>query len=139
MKTLKSILLGLALIIVTNVVKADDVAKLTKDHAVSTYVDALAHGKIEGLTEVLDSNAKFSIMRGNKVISYGKNEMLNFYQTTADTEQNCTVNSSTVENNGEVAIVKIDMHYNGFTRSNLVTVANTGDGWKITNVHSVFK
>ncbi|GAA4330060.1 hypothetical protein GCM10023149_35110 [Mucilaginibacter gynuensis] len=139
MKTLKSIILGLALIIVTNVVKADDVAKLTKDYAVATYIDALAHGKVEGLNDVFDSSAKFSMMRGNKVLSFSKKQMVDYLKTTENTEQECKVSSSTVENNGEVAIVKVDMQYNGFTRSNLVTVSNTGSGWKITAVHSVFK
>jgi hypothetical protein len=31
------------------------------------------------------------------------------------------------------------MKYEGFTRSNYVTLANTSEGWKITNVYSVFK
>ena len=139
MKTLKTILLGLALIITANVVKADDKEKLTKDHAISTYIDAIAHGKPDGLNEVLDSDVKFSMMRGNTVLSYGKSEMLKSLSASKNTEQDCTVNTTTVESNNEVAIVKVDLQYAGFTRSNLVTISNTGNGWKITTVHSVFK
>lgn len=139
MKTLKSILLGLALIVTATVVKANDNEKLTKDHAISTYIDAVAHGKLEGLNQVLDNNVKFSMMRGNQVISFSKSEMLTSLQASKNTEQDCKVNTTTVENNGEVAIVKVELQYEGFTRSNLVTVSNTGSGWKITNVHSVFK
>jgi hypothetical protein len=33
----------------------------------------------------------------------------------------------------------VDMKFENFVRSNYVTIANTPSGWKITNVHSVFK
>ncbi|RCH54395.1 hypothetical protein DJ568_13200 [Mucilaginibacter hurinus] len=139
MKTLKSILLGLALLITTNIVKADDGEMLTKDYAITTYIDAVTHGKFEGLNKVLDNNVKFSMMRGKEVITFNKSDMLNSLKASKNTEQDCTVNTTTIESNGEVAIVKVDLQYSGFTRSNLVTVSNTGNGWKITNVHSVFK
>ncbi|RYZ95939.1 MAG: nuclear transport factor 2 family protein [Sphingobacteriaceae bacterium] len=139
MKTLKTIFLGLALLITANVVKADDKQKLTKDHAISAYIDAVAHGKLDGFNQVLDNDVKFSMMRGNTVLSYSKTEMLKSLNASKNTVQDCTVDTNTVESNGEVAIVKVDLQYQGFTRSNLVTVSNTGNGWKITNVHSVFK
>lgn len=140
MKTLKSILLGLALIITsTVVVKANDNDKLTKDHAISTYIDAVTHGKLDGFSKVLDNNFKLSMMRGNTVLNFDKAQMLNSLSASKNTIQDCQVSTSTVENNGEVAIVKVDLQYEAFTRSNLVTVSNTGNGWKITNIHSVFK
>lgn len=138
MKTLKSILLGLALIITANVVKANDKEELTQQHAIDTYIEAVAHGKVEGLNKVLDNDAKFTMMRGSKQLSFDKREMLDYLKATKSI-QDCKVNTTTVEKNGEVAIVKVDLEYDGFTRSNLVTISNTGNGWKITNVHSTFK
>ncbi|GAB3914143.1 nuclear transport factor 2 family protein [Mucilaginibacter boryungensis] len=141
MKTLKSIALGFALLATVCVAKAADkpVERLTKNHAINTYVDAMSRGKLQGLNEVLDPTAKFSMLRGTKVLSYGKTEMLDFLKGSKDVEQTCTVSTSVVENNDNVSVVKVDMNYDGFTRSNYVTVANTGEGWKITNVYSVFK
>ncbi|RYY34686.1 MAG: hypothetical protein EOP46_12605 [Sphingobacteriaceae bacterium] len=138
MKTLKSILLGLALIITSTVVKANGKEELTQQHAVDTYVEAVTNGKLEGLNKVLDTDVKFTMMRGTKQLIFNKKEMLDYLKSTSNT-QNCKVNTTTVENNGEVAIVKVDLEYDGFTRSNLVTITNTGTGWKITNVHSTFK
>jgi hypothetical protein len=138
MKTLKSILLGLALILTINVVKADDTEKLTKDFAVTSYIEAVTHGKLEGFAQVLDNSVKFSMVQGNKVLSFNKNEMLSFMKSNKS-EQNCKVTTSTVESDGEIAVIRIDQDYGAFTRSNLVTVTNTGKGWKITSVHSTFK
>jgi len=141
MKTLKSIALGFALLATVCVAKAADkpVERLSKNYAINTYVDAISRGKLQGLNEVLDPTAKFSMLRGTKVLSYGKTEMLNFMKGSQNVEQSCTIATSIVENNDNVSVVKVDMNYDGFTRSNYVTVANTGEGWKITNVYSVFK
>lgn len=140
MKTLKSLTLGLALLFTVVAAKAaDKFEKFSKTYAVSSYVDAMVHGKLDGLSEVLDPTAKFSMLRGNDMISYNKTEMLSFMKTTKNVEQVCTIKTSEVDNNDDVTVVKVDMQYSGFTRSNYVTIANTGAGWKITNVYSVFK
>ncbi|QJD97462.1 hypothetical protein HH214_17070 [Mucilaginibacter robiniae] len=143
MKTLKSFLLGLTLMVVGIIAKADEpeAAKLSKNYAIATYINAMAQGKTEGLDNVLDQSAKFSMLRGKKVLSFSKTDMLNFMNSNANIAQNCTVNTSVVEkeSNNDVSVIKVDMQYTDFVRSNYVTVTNTGNGWKITNVYTVFK
>jgi hypothetical protein len=141
MKTLKSLVLGLALLIVTNVVKADEpvAAKISHKQAVTSYINAMTKGKVTGFSEVLDNSAKFSTLRGSKVLSFDKAEMIKFANQNQNVEQACTTSVSEVQSNADMSLVKVDMHYANFTRSNYVTMANTGDGWKITNVYSVFK
>ncbi|WP_374948285.1 nuclear transport factor 2 family protein [Mucilaginibacter sp.] len=142
MKTLKSIILGLALLIVCGTVKANtppNSANLTKTYAVNTYVNAVTRGKLDGLNDVLDKSVKFSMLRGNDMLSFDKQEMLNFMKKDRNVQQSCLTSTHVVENSNDVAVVRVDMHYDGFVRSNYLTVANTADGWKITNVYSVFK
>ncbi len=140
MKTLKSILLGLVLLAVGTAVKANNTndGTLTENHAINTYVDAMTRGKLQGLNDVLDQSAQFSMLRGKTVLSFSKKQMLDYMQANKNTEQTCTTSTSIVESNANVAVVKVDMKYEGFVRSNYVTIANTGNGWKITNVYSVF-
>jgi hypothetical protein len=141
MKTLKSFALGLVLLTVLGAAKAADkpAERLTKNYAINTYIDAMVRGKLQGFNDVLDQTAKFSMLRGTKVISFSKTDMLAYLKENQNTEQTCTVNTAQVENNDNVTVVKVDMQYAGFVRSNYVTIANTGAGWKITNVYSVFK
>src|SRR5277367_3510380 len=72
MKTLKSILLGLALLAVGTAVKANNTndGTLTENHAINTYVDAMTRGKLQGLNDVLDQSAQFSMLRGKTVLSF---------------------------------------------------------------------
>ena len=43
-----------------------------------------------------------------------------------------------IENGKGMVVVKVDMKFEDFTCSNYVSIANTGNGWKIINVYSVF-
>src|SRR6201999_3121646 len=102
MKTLKSILLGLALLLVCGLAKAntndnniDD--RSTPTFAINTFVDAMTRGKLAGLSEVLDKTAEFSMVRGKKVLSFNKSEMLNFFKDNRNIEQTCTTSTSVVE------------------------------------------
>jgi hypothetical protein len=139
MKTLKSIFAALALIIVCGVAKAAEGDNLTRNFAINTYIDAMTRGKVQGLGDAVDQSAKFSLLRGKNVLSFTKAEMIESVKANKNTEQKCTTSTTIMESNSDLAVVKVDMQFDGFLRTNYVTVANTGKGWKITNVYSVFK
>jgi hypothetical protein len=141
MKTLKSLTIAIALLATTSFVKANDVPEnsLTKTHAINTYVDAMTRGKFSDLNQVVDQSAKFNILRGKNILSFNKKEMTDYLKNEKNIVQECTTSTAVVESNSDMAVVKVDMKYENFTRSNYVTVTNTGSGWKITNVYSVFK
>ena len=123
---------------ITRAGNTKDEGMLTKTHAISTYVDAMTRGKLEGLSDVIDPTAKFTMMQGKHIGSYGKKQMLEFLSKIKGIEEDCTTSTSTFENNTNVTVIKVDMQFSTFTRSNYVTIANTGNGWKIINVYSVF-
>lgn len=143
MKTLKSIILGLALLVICGSVQANTPTlerdNLTKTYAVNTYVNAMTRGKLDGFNEVLDKSVKFSMLRGKNMLTFDKKEMLTYMKKDKDLSLACTTSTSIVESNADVAVVRVDMQFDGFVRSNYLTVANTTEGWKITNVYSVFK
>ncbi|MDO3644890.1 MAG: nuclear transport factor 2 family protein [Mucilaginibacter sp.] len=140
MKALKSIMLGLALLVVCGIAKANTIdEKVTPNYAINTFVDAMTRGRVAGLDGVLDNSAEFNMMRGKQMLSFSKKEMLEFFKSNKNIEQACTTSTSIVESNNKVAIVKVSMKYDDFVRDNYVTIANNGSSWKITNVYSVFK
>lgn len=143
MKTLKSLALGLCLLVAGSVAKANinnaDDNTASPYHAINTYVDAVTRGKIAGLENVVDKTAKFNQLRGKTILSYDKAEMIKFLKENENIEQSCTVNTSIVNSNADVTVVKVDMIYPDFTRTNYLTLNNAGGSWKITNVYSVFK
>lgn len=141
MKTLKTTLIALFITLTFAAAKASTPTtneRLTMRYAISAYVDAFTHGKCAGLENVIDDSAKFSHTRGQKVFSFSKSQVLESLKNQQDIEQNCTTTSRIVENTGNLVVYKVQMKYEGFTRINYVTMTDTGNGWKITNVSSVF-
>lgn len=140
MKTLKSIILGLALLVICGAAKAgnNEATSASKNYAINTYVDAMTRGRLNGFNDVLDQSAKFSMLRGKQVVSVSKKDMLDYLGQNKNVEQACTTNTEVVESDENVSLVKVNMQFDGFVRSNYITLANTGNGWKITNVYSVF-
>jgi len=143
MKTLKTIILGLITVMTFGAASAKSIntvnEKISVNYAVTAYLNAVAHGQNGGLNEVIDNNFKFTMLRGKTMLSYNKVELLGFLQTTENVEQNCKTSVSTDESNADITVVKVDMKYANFTRTNYLTLTNTTDGWKITNIYSVFK
>jgi len=142
MKTLKSTIAIIALLFVGVAAKATihtEEGNMSKNFAINTYIDAMTRGKATGMNEVLDPTVKFTILRGKNVLSFSKKQILENLKADKDVEQNCTTDTEILQNDAEQSVVKVDMKYDGFVRSNYVTLANTDDGWKIINVYSVFK
>ncbi|WP_419802910.1 nuclear transport factor 2 family protein [Mucilaginibacter sp.] len=141
MKTLKTIFIALLVTLTFTAAKANTPnlkERLTMRYAINTYVDAFTHGKTAGLAEIIDDNAKFSHNRGQQVISFSKNQILQSLESEQYVEQNCTTTTKIIESATNLVVYKVQMKYQNFSRTNYVTMTDTGNGWKITNVASVF-
>ncbi len=134
MKTLKTILLGLTLIIATTAAKAD--GQPSKTEVIDIFMNASAHGKMEKFESVLADNVQFSTQRGERTIRADKNDMLAFYKASENVEQACKCTSTTLKENEKNMVVKIEMKYEKYTRTNLVTMKNIDGNWKISRVET---
>ncbi|MGI4804596.1 MAG: nuclear transport factor 2 family protein [Janthinobacterium lividum] len=141
MKTLKTIFIALLVTLTFTVAKANTPnikERLTMRYAINTYVDAFTHGKSAGIAEIIDDNAKFSHNRGQQVISFSKSQILQSLDSEQNIEQNCTTNTKVIESTTNLVVYKVQMKYQNFSRINYVTMTDTGNGWKITNVSTIF-
>lgn len=136
MKTLKTIAAALLIVLSTGAFASDDTKseKLNINYALKTYIDAVAHGKINGLIEVMDKDVKFTSTRGQEIIHHDKNQMLNSLKNLQNIEQNCITEFSIVESTPTQSVVKVTMKYDGFSKINYLSMSNTGKGWKIVSV-----
>jgi hypothetical protein len=141
MKTLKSIMMGAALVAVCGIANAaakTDVP-LTEDYTINTYINATTKGDLSGINTVVDNDAKFSLLQDKKIVSYTKQEELAYLKSNKDVRLNCSILTKVVESNLDNAVMEVDMKYNDHTRADFVTMINTNAGWKITDVYSIFK
>jgi hypothetical protein len=137
MKTLKSIMLGLVLLIASVAAKADGkqtAVALSKDNVVDIYTNAAVHGKLDGLDKALAKDVQFNMYRGEKLFQLNKQDVLDSFKANENVEQTCKCTATTLEENSRNIVVKLDMKYDNYVRSNVITLSRSGDGWKITKV-----
>jgi len=140
MKNLSLIMLALALLIVGSAaIGAEPPIRLTKIHVINAFANAMTEGRLEGINDALDQDAQFSWLAGKKLMTFNKSQMMKYFNANNGVEQDCRTSVSVIDNNSAVTVVKFDMKYSDHIRSNYITLVNTGEGWKITNVYSVFK
>ena len=141
MKTLKTLLAAVLMVVSFNAL-ADEESKKEKlgvDYALKTYIDAISDGKVKGLSEVVDRDAKFTLTRRDQVLSFTKSEILTSLKKNEEVQQNCETTYQLLDLAGNQAVYKVIMKYADFSKINMVTINNTGRGWKITNVSSSFQ
>lgn len=139
MKTFKNLTALILVIFSTTAFAAPDKAaneKLEMNYALKVYIDAMAHGKVKPLVEVLDTDTKFTIAQGEKIISFSKADMLKSLKSIENIEQNCDVDYATIQQNGTQAIVKVTQKYPSFSKDSYLSLSKTSKGWKITHVTS---
>ncbi|PWG80431.1 nuclear transport factor 2 family protein [Pararcticibacter amylolyticus] len=141
MKKLASLIAAICLVFsLSSFVKDESTKdlKLTMDYAIKTYVDAISLGKVKPLAEVLDSDVKYTVTHGEKIMNFNRSEMLDQLKASENLRQNCDVKYSLVEQNTSQAIYKVVFTYDTFARTNYVTIAQTKKGWKLTSISSAF-
>ncbi|MDB5029537.1 hypothetical protein [Mucilaginibacter sp.] len=140
MKTLKSIMLGLALLVagtVANAANKPTPAALTKNEVLNIYINAVVHGKTEGLNEILDDNIQYIMTRGSNVTTLNKKRILASFKASENIEQDCKYITTIIEDTREGMIVKLELQYGGYVRTNLITISLNRPDWKITKIENV--
>ena len=144
MKTIKITIIGLLLLVTFGAAKANTVKDggnemVSVNYSINTYVSAISRGRVKDVTDLLSDNLKYSIQRGNKILVFNKSQYIESAKNDQNVQQDCLVTSTVAESTSDVMIVKVDMKYANVTRTNYVTLVNQDNGWKITNIYSVFK
>jgi hypothetical protein len=137
MKTLKSIMLGLALLVAGIATAANKQAPvLSKNDVLNLYVNAVIHGKIDGVESILANDVKQSIFRGEKEFKLDKKQILESLKATENIEQGCTFSTVVVDDTDRGMVVKLIMKYEGYTRTNVVTISTNKAEFKITKIET---
>jgi hypothetical protein len=132
MKTLKSMLAVIALLFVGVAANAKTGGNATKEDAINTYITAISTGNTGDLSTELENDMQFNIHRGDNVTSLNKDELVNNIKQVG-ASQPLSTNTSVLEDDPYSAQVKVEFKYDGYTRTDVVTLDKT-TGWMITKV-----
>ena len=140
MKTLKTLTAALLIILTSSAFANDDAKKekLMMDYTIKRYIDAISLGQVKGVSEIFDRNVKMTTTRNKEIVNYDKSDILWALKFNQNVEQNCTIDYKFLEMDPSLATVKVTMKYEGFSKINVISMANTTKGWRITNISTSF-
>jgi ketosteroid isomerase-like protein len=141
MKTLKSVVTGIALLFVcfaANAIVKPIADRPTKTDVINMYIDAITHGKADQLNNVLDDDIKFNVKRGDNVTTLNKDQLMASLKQNNVSDTSVTTTTTVVTDDDDASIVKVDFKYADYVRTDVVTLSKT-NGWVITKVTSSFK
>ena len=138
MKTLKSILFGAALLVATSVANAKPnyANFLSKNDVVSVFTNAMVHGNLHNLDQALAKNVEYTMYRGSNTFKLNKQALLDSFKASENIEQSCQYTSSVVSEVDNTMVFKLEMKYEGYVRTNTITVKQQGADWKITKIET---
>jgi len=141
MKTLKAMMMGLALLFVCGISQAAPAGhdNSTKEAVMNTYLNAVVHGKLDGISDAIDDDAQFNMKRGDNMNTLTKSQILNSLKANEDIDQDCKCTKTVLQDDDEMSILRVEMKYADFTRTDVITAQRAGAGWKITKVETSFK
>lgn len=143
MKTLKITLIALCLGLVVSEASASKPSKgaykRSMEYAINSYIDGVCYGKAENYINLLAEETTFSMLRGNRIYNYTRNQEINSLKGAGPAVQNCEPSFKITQKDDKTATVKVTMKYLDFSRFNYVTLKNEASGWKVTHVSSVIK
>ena len=142
MKTLKAIMMGLALTLaigVANAAPKTHHTSPTKDEVIDTYLNAIVHGNTDKIGEAIDDDAQFYTVHSDRVSQLNKGQMVAYLKANPAVSQDCNCTGTVLQDNDDVYVKKVDVKYEGVTRTDVITAQRAGDGWKITKVETSFK
>jgi methyl coenzyme M reductase beta subunit len=140
MKTIKSILAGL-IILIASVATSNAAVKMggpSQNDVLNMYISAITTGKTTDLDKFLDNGLQYNVHVGEKTNTLSKEQLVDYLKnaTIIDAPQNTVV--TVVEQDDNVVKMKVELKYEGFTRTDVVTISKFF-GWKITNIDSTSK
>nr|WP_294789873.1 hypothetical protein [uncultured Mucilaginibacter sp.] len=138
MKTLKSIFLGLALLVATGVANANPntAGTLSKNDVVTVFTNAVIHGNLQNLEQALAKNVEYTMYRGEKTFKLNKQALLDSFKASENVEQTCQYTTSIVSDIDNTMVLRMDMKYEGYVRTSTITIKQQGQDWKITKIET---
>ena len=140
MRTLKSILAGIALLFIcvaANAITKPTTGKLTKDEVLKIYIDATTNGNAGKLDNVLADDLQFYLQRGDYVNTLDKTELIDYVKNNTTPDPSVKTTTTVMREDDNSSVIKVEFKYDGYSRTDEVTLNKTF-GWVITTVACVF-
>jgi len=110
----------------------------TADLAIDHYVAVMTEGQSAGVEQLftLDFSQK---VQASEDRTNSRSEVISFLKKQKGEQLNCKTSTTIVQESGDYMLAKVTMQFEGFTKTDLVTLLNDGGSWKVSQSINSYK
>ena len=103
----------------------------TADLAIDHYVAVMTEGQSAGVEQLFtsDFNQKVQV---SEVKTNSRSAVISFLKKQKGEQLNCKTSTTIVQESADYMLAKVTMQFDGFTKTDLVTLVNDGGNWKVS-------
>ncbi|MEN5055072.1 nuclear transport factor 2 family protein [Sphingobacterium kitahiroshimense] len=110
----------------------------TADLAIDHYVAVMTEGQSAGVEQLFTSDFKQKV-HASEDKTNSRSEVISFLKKQKGEQLNCKTSTTIVEQSGDYMIAKLTQQFEGFTKTDLVTLVNDGGNWKVSQSINTYK
>ncbi|MFD2903755.1 nuclear transport factor 2 family protein [Sphingobacterium anhuiense] len=110
----------------------------TADLAIDHYVAVMTEGQSAGVEQLFTSDFKQKVHASTDRIN-SRSEVISFLKKQKGEQLNCKTSTTIVEQSGDYMVAKVTQQFEGFTKTDLITLVNDGENWKVSQSINSYK
>jgi len=110
----------------------------TADLAIDHYVAVMTEGQSAGVEQLftLDFSQK---VQASEDRTNSRSEVISFLKKQKGEQLNCKTSTTIIQESADYMIAKVTMQFEGFSKTDLVTLINDGGSWKVSQSINSYK
>ena len=110
----------------------------TADLAIDHYVGVMTKGQSAGVEQLFTSDFKQKVQAAEDKTN-SRSEVISFLKKQKGEQLNCKTSTTIVEQSSDYMVAKVTQQFEGFTKTDLVTLVNDGGNWKVSQSINSYK
>jgi len=110
----------------------------TADLAIDHYVAVMTAGQSTGAEQLLTTDFSQKVQAVEDKTN-SRSEVISFLKKQKGEQLNCKTSTTIVQESADYMIAKVTMQFEGFTKTDLVTLVNDGGNWKVSQSINSYK
>ena len=110
----------------------------TADLAIDHYVAVMTAGQSAGVEQLFTEEFSQKVQASEDKTN-SRSEVISFLKKQKGEQLNCKTSTSIIQESADYMIAKVMMQFEGFTKTDLVTLVNDGGNWKVSQSINSYK
>ena len=110
----------------------------TADLAIDHYVAVMTAGRSAGVEQLFAADFNQKIKASDDKTN-SRSEVISFLKRQRGEQLNCKTSTTILEESSDYMVAKVTQQFEGFTKTDLVTLVNDGETWKVTQSINTYR